>query len=334
MAAVHEKRDSIIIKENKRMNKETEKEKIANSTFKRWIYAARPKTLLASVSPLLLSAAAALWYSYKTGVMELHWGAFVLCVLFAGLMQIDSNLINDYVDYIKGTDDDNRLGPPRACAMGWIAPGTMRTGIAVVTLLACAVGLPLAFIGGWPMIVIGIVCVLFAFLYSTWCSYHALGDVLVLVFFGLVPVFTTYYLMTFHLSWEVLVIALGSGITTDTLLITNNYRDMDTDAKVGKRTLVTVIGRKWTRRLYLWTGIIAIYCAFPLYCDSKVSLPVWVCLSTFRICQHRMFYKEFITLPVKGLNKHLMHCSLSILSYALIYSIGLGIVWIIETYIK
>ncbi len=310
-----------------------EKEEIANTTFKKWVYAARPKTLLASVSPLLLSAAAGLWYSYKMGGMELHWGAFVLCVLFAGLMQIDSNLINDYVDYIKGTDDDDRLGPPRACAMGWITPEAMRVGIIVVTVLACAVGLPLAFIGGWTMVAIGCLCVLFAFLYSTWCSYHALGDVLVLVFFGLVPVFTTYYLLTFHLSWEVMAVALGSGITTDTLLITNNYRDMDTDAKAGKRTLVTIKGREWTRKLYLWSGIIAVYCAYPLFDDSRVSRPVWIALSVLRIYQHQKFYKEFISLPITGLNKHLMHCSLSILSYALIYSIGLGIVWVIETYI-
>jgi 1,4-dihydroxy-2-naphthoate octaprenyltransferase len=218
--------------------------------------------------------------------------------------------------------------------MGWITPGAMRVGIGVVTVLACAVGLPLAFIGGWTMVAIGALCVLFAFLYSTWCSYHALGDVLVLVFFGLVPVFTTYYLMTFHLSWEVLAIALGSGITTDTLLITNNYRDMDTDAKAGKKTLVTIKGREWTQKLYLWSGFMAVYCAYPLFACSKTSRMVWIVLSLVRIFQHQKFYKEFVSLPIDGLNKHLMHCSLSILSYALIYSIGLGIVWVIEVYIK
>ena len=158
----------------------------------------------------------------------------ILCFLFAFLMQIDSNFINDYFDCLKGNDDRaTRLGPKRACSEGWITLPAMRIGLVITSLLASLVGIPLIFFGGWEMILVGAACVLFAFLYTTYFSYLGLGDVLVLVFFGIVPVvFTTYVILPDHsqaLCFDVIMSGVICGLVIDTLLVVNNYRDREND---------------------------------------------------------------------------------------------------------
>ena len=106
-------------------------------------------------------------------------------------MQIDANFINDLYDFLKGTDRADRLGPERACAQGWISPEAMKKGILVTTILASLTGVGLLWYGGWEMIPVGVLCILFAFLYTAGpypLAYHGWGDVLVLIFFGFVPV--------------------------------------------------------------------------------------------------------------------------------------------------
>ena len=131
-----------------------------------------------------------------------QWLPALICCLFAGLMQIAANFINDLFDYLKGTDREDRLGPERACAQGWISPRAMRNGIIVTVLFACLIGSALLFYAGWELIIVGRLCVLFAFLYTTGpypLSYNGWGDVLVIVFFGFVPVGGTYYVQA--LTW-------------------------------------------------------------------------------------------------------------------------------------
>ena len=173
-------------------------------------------------------------------------------------MQIDANLINDYFDWRKGTDDDRRLGPRRACAQGWVTPSAMRWAIGVTTLAACSVGLPLVCYGGMAMIWIGVACVVFCFLYTLLLSYMGLGDLLVLVFFGLVPVCATYYLQTGGVTGQVVLSSLACGLVIDTLLVVNNYRDREGDRRVGKRTLVVLIGERAAEWLYLALGVVAV----------------------------------------------------------------------------
>jgi 1,4-dihydroxy-2-naphthoate octaprenyltransferase len=176
-------------------------------------------------------------------------------VLFAFIMQIDANLINDYFDYRKGTDDEQRLGPKRACAQGWVTLKAMRIAIAITTVLACLTGLPLIHYGGWEMVSVGVLCVLFCFLYTTHLSYRGMGDLLVLVFFGIVPVCATYFIQTHTATLEVLAASLACGIIIDTLLMVNNYRDRDNDRRTGKRTLVVRIGKQASERLFLGLGV-------------------------------------------------------------------------------
>ncbi|MDO4715860.1 MAG: 1,4-dihydroxy-2-naphthoate octaprenyltransferase [Bacteroidales bacterium] len=218
-----------------------------------WVLAARPKTLSAALAPVAIAGALA----YRHGVLQ--WQPLLLCALFAALMQVASNFINDLCDFLKGRDTEERLGPERACAQRWITPSAMRRGIGVVLVLACMVGLGLIPYGGWVLVGIGVVCMCFAFLYSTWLAHRGWGDVLVLLFFGLVPVVTTYYVQEPMVipPLDVWLLALSCGFMVDALLVLNNYRDRHTDAKVGKRTLVVRLGERWGAHLYHGVGLIA-----------------------------------------------------------------------------
>jgi len=232
---------------------------IRKDSFKAWLLAARPKTLSGAAVPVMIGLALA-WAdareSYEAGTFQ--WLPAVLCLLFAFIMQIDANFVNDFVDYAKGTDDrETRLGPERACAQGWVSIDRMKQAIAITTIVACLVGLPLAWYGGMEMILVGVACVIFCFLYTTHLSYMGLGDLLVLVFFGLVPVCCTYYVQLHTLTLQVVVASLACGLVIDALLLVNNFRDRDTDRQAGKMTLVVRIGARATLWLYLAVGVVA-----------------------------------------------------------------------------
>ena len=143
---------------------------VTTNSLKAWFLAARPKTLPGAAVPVMIGIASAI-SQYGDAVRV---GAAVLCMLFALVMQIDANFVNDYFDFMKGTDDEKRLGPKRACAQGWITAVAMRRGLLYTTLLACVIGLPLVYYGGWEMILIGFACVVFCFLYTISFSYLGL----------------------------------------------------------------------------------------------------------------------------------------------------------------
>lgn len=232
---------------------------VKRDSAKAWVLAARPKTLSGAAVPVMIGVALA-WSDATTYYVAdaFSWVAAVLCLLFAFIMQIDANFVNDFVDYAKGTDDSaTRLGPERACASGWVSTQKMKHAIALTTCLACLVGLPLVWYGGMEMVLVGAVCVLFCFLYTTHLSYMGLGDVLVLVFFGLVPVCVTYYVQLHTIPYYVVVASLACGLVIDALLLVNNFRDRDTDRNAGKRTLVVRIGPRATLWLYLGVGVVA-----------------------------------------------------------------------------
>lgn len=219
-----------------------------------WLLAARPKTLTAALIPVMAGGALA----FADGVFQ--WVPALVCALFACLMQVAANFINDLFDYRKGSDREDRLGPERACAQGWITPGAMTAGIAVALAAACLWGCVLLLYGGWELIIVGAVCVLFAFLYTAGpypLSYYGLGDVSVVVFFGIIPVGGTYYVQAATLTADVWVVSIVCGLIIDTLLVVNNYRDRDADRLSGKRTVVVRFGEQAGRYLYLACGVAA-----------------------------------------------------------------------------
>jgi len=239
-------------------------ETIKQNSLRAWLLAARPKTLSGAAVPVMIGVSLA-WTDARDAYLPgtFSWVAAVLCLLFAFIMQVDANFVNDFVDYARGTDDrSTRLGPERACAQGWVTTERMKHVIAATTCLACLVGLPLVWYGGMEMLLVGALCVLFCFLYTTHLSYIGLGDVLVIVFFGVVPVCTTYYVQLHTVTLQVVAASVACGLVIDALLLVNNFRDRDTDRAAGKRTLVVRIGERASLALYLGTGVAA--CAIGL----------------------------------------------------------------------
>ncbi len=231
-------------------------EHIVQNSLKAWLLAARPKTLSGAAVPVMIGVALAFVDAREYGDDVFSWTAAVLCMLFAFIMQIDANFVNDFFDYTRGNDDAaTRLGPLRACTQGWVSIDAMKRAIASTTIAACLAGLPLVLYGGLEMILVGVLCVLFCFLYTTHLSYLGLGDVLVLVFFGIVPVCCTYYVQLHTLTWQVFWASIACGLVIDGLLIVNNYRDRYNDERDHKMTLVVRIGSNATEWLYLALGI-------------------------------------------------------------------------------
>ncbi len=224
------------------------------NSLRAWIIAMRPKTLTAAVAPVIIGMALAA----KDTSLQVDWVPGLLCFLFAMIMQIDANFVNDYFDWKHGNDDaSTRLGPLRACSMGWVTPKAMLWALLITTAIAGCVGLPLIFYGGVQMLFVGIACVVFCLLYTTLFSYIGLGDVLVLLFFGIIPVSVTYYILTGVVSLPIICVSIACGLAVDNLLILNNYRDIDNDRRDGKRTLIVMTGKEWGRRLYFLLGTIA-----------------------------------------------------------------------------
>ena len=210
-----------------------------------WIQAARPKTLAAAVTPVLIGSAIA----RADGAY--HNGVFIAALLGAILIQIGTNYANDYFDFAKGADDDaTRLGPTRAVAAGQVSPKAMRTAFLLVFLLAIAVGAYLVWHAGWPVVVIGLVGVALGILYTGGpapLAYVGLGDLAVLVYFGPVAVAGTYFVHARTWSAESVVAGLGPGFLATALLAINNLRDVDQDREANKRTLTVRFGRQFAK---------------------------------------------------------------------------------------
>lgn len=231
---------------------------VKQDSLRAWLLAARPKTLSGAAVPVMIGVTLAYVDSQEYVADVFSWTAALLCLLFAFIMQVDANFINDFFDYASGIDDAaTRLGPLRACTQGWVKIDSMKHAIATTTVMACLVGLPLVYYGGWEMVIVGALCVVFCFLYTTHLSYLGLGDVLVLVFFGIVPVCCTYYVQLHTLTWQVFLASVACGLVIDGLLIVNNYRDRYNDERDHKITLVVRIGSEATEWLYLALGMTA-----------------------------------------------------------------------------
>lgn len=283
--------------------------------LKYWILAARPKTLTAALIPVC--TATALAFAQGHG----RWLPAVVCMLFAALMQIAANFINDLFDFKKGTDREDRLGPERACAQGWITPQAMKRGIGVMLVLACVVGCCLLPYGGWVLVGIGVACVVFAFLYTTLLSYMGCGDVLVWVFFGLVPVCGTYYVQAQMLTPAVWWLAVACGLVIDTLLVLNNYRDREQDAQSGKRTLIVALGERFGSMFYLLQGVAGYVCVAALAIYGHTWTAV---LPALYLVPHFMTWRTMTTIRYgRELNRVLGLTSRNMLIFAVLTVLAL-----------
>lgn len=295
---------------------------IQTGSMKAWVLAARPKTLSGAAVPVMIGLSLA-WHQMPTELsshLSTHVVVSVLCMLFAFIMQIDANFINDYFDFMKGNDDETRLGPKRACAMGWIHAAQMRKAILITTILACVVGLPLVYYGGIEMVVVGLVCVVFCFLYTTHLSYLGLGDVLVLVFFGIIPVCIPYYIIRGNVTLTVVMASVACGLVIDTLLMINNYRDIENDIRAGKRTLAVRVGKRNSRYIYLLLGLAA-YAIGAFYLRERWVWPFVLPLAYLLF--HVQTYRNMVRIDHgRELNKILGETTRNMFIYGLLVSIG------------
>ena len=212
-----------------------------------WLMAARPATLSASIAPVLVGTAA----GFHEGFFSLL--PFLGALLAAVFIQIGANLANDLFDFEKGADTSQRLGPRRVTQSGLASPRQVRFAMTLSFGAAVAIGLYLITVGGWPILIIGVLCIAAGIAYTggPWpLGYHGLGDLFVFVFFGLIAVLGSAYLQTNTFSFTALAAALPVGCTVTAILVVNNLRDIETDQRVGKNTLAVRLGAPLTRAQY------------------------------------------------------------------------------------
>lgn len=225
-----------------------------------WLLASRPKTLLLSLSPVLLGSALA-WQAQG----QLFWGPLLAAALGAGFIQIGTNLFNDVGDFLRGTDQPGRVGPARATAEGWLTPQAVLAGAWLCFALAFVCGIYLVWHGGWPIVAIGLSSLLAGWSYTGGprpIAYGPLGEVFVLVFFGLVAVGGSYYLQTLSLTPTALLAGLLLGLHSAAVISVNNYRDRDGDQQSGRRTLAVLLSRKTMKLIYAGELLLP-YCLLP-----------------------------------------------------------------------
>lgn len=297
-------------------------QQVKTNSLKAWLLATRPKTLTGAAVPVMIGGAWSWVDAQLYDESPFSWVPLILCFLFAFIMQIDANLINDFFDFVNGADNsETRLGPRRACAQGWIKLDSMKRAIALTTCLAAVVGLPLVWYGGLEMILIGIICIVFCFLYTTHLSYIGMGDVLVLLFFGIIPVCITYYIQLHTCTWYVFVSSIACGLVIDALLLVNNFRDRDNDREADKITLVVRIGEENSLALYLCVGVTACLLGIAAWIGGH---PLAALLPLLYLVLHVFTYLDIKRINRgKLLNRCLAKTARNIFVYGLTVSLGL-----------
>ena len=284
----------------------------------RWVIASRPKTMTAAIAPVLLGSALA----YYEGAFDII--TFFVILIAACLIQIGTNLTNDLFDYIKGADNNDRLGPKRAMQAGLILEPEMKRAIFIVFSLSICFGFYLALLGGWIIVGIGLLSILFAILYTGGpypLAYNGLGDIFVFIFFGLIAVSGTYYLYTDYFSINSFILGSSAGCLATAILVVNNLRDVDNDKEYGKNTLAVYFGKKFTQFEYLLLMIIAYI--IPIYISIELGnkASIYIVYFTLPISIRLMidvFYKKN-----SMLNETLEATAKLLLLYSLLLSFGI-----------
>ena len=288
------------------------------NVFKIWIMAIRPKTLWAAVAPVIIGTAMA----YADG--KANWFAAVVTLFAAVMIQIGTNFANDYFDYLQGADTRERLGPTRVTQAGLVSPQTMKYAFIGVFLLAFTAGMYLVWLGGLPILLVGLVSILFGILYTGGpypLGYNGLGDIFVLIFFGPVAVGGTYYVQALEMNSIVLFAGLAPGLISTALLTVNNLRDVETDRRAGKRTLTVRFGVNFARMEYLLSIVIAslLPAALAFHKNGNYYSIAAIAVLFLAIPSIRLVFRESGT-PV--LNKALGETGKLLLIYSILFSIG------------
>lgn len=296
---------------------------MSSNKFKIWIECARLRTLPVSVAGVIMAVGmACLHHKFKLVPA-------LLCFLFAVMAQIVSNFANEYYDFKRGSDKKGRVGPRRGVTEGDIKPETLRNVTFATLAVACAVGCGLIPYGGWAMIPVGIVIAIFALMYSTGpfpLSYHGLGDVAVLIFFGIVPVNLTYYLQAGNFDPLTALASVTIGLMGVNVLLVNNYRDMEDDREAGKNTTVVIFGRKSAQMGYLFNGYVGIALLSPLWFVLSIKMPLLLIIPVLYLVMHTMTWIKLRKTEGAALNPLLGRTARNMLIFSLLLTIALCVV--------
>jgi 1,4-dihydroxy-2-naphthoate polyprenyltransferase len=239
-----------------------------------WLMAARPRTLPAAISPVLVGTALA-------GTEHVFRPLAFVCALIGSVfIQIGTNLSNDYSDARRGADTEDRLGPVRVTAGGLMPPKQVLVGTYVAFGIAVAAGAYLIAIAGWQLLVVGAASILAGVLYTGGprpYGYEGLGELFVFLFFGVVAVVGSYYVQVEHLSWEAFALSVPVGLLASAILVVNNLRDIETDRRAGKMTLAVRLGRVRTRRLFALMLLLAFIAPIVVWLAGGLS--AWLLLT-------------------------------------------------------
>ena len=243
-----------------------------------WGLAIRPRTLPAAAAGVVMGSALA----WRDGFFRLD--ATLVCLFAALLLQIGSNLANDVFDFERGTDTPERLGPTRVTQAGLLTPAQVKFGMGIVFMLSAFLGLYLAWLGGWPIIIIGIAAIISAIAYTGGplpLGYYGLGDIFVFIFFGLASVAGTYYVQAGNVSSAAWWMTIPPGLIITAILVVNNLRDIENDRKASKHTLAVMFGEKFAKAEYV-ICMLAAYLVLPLAAWMNIipwmSLLAWASL--------------------------------------------------------
>jgi 1,4-dihydroxy-2-naphthoate octaprenyltransferase len=283
-----------------------------------WLLAARPRTLPAAASPVIVGIALAL----ADGLFRL--GPALAALLTALLLQIGANVANDVFDFYRGADTAERQGPLRVTQAGLLTPRQTLAGMWVVFGLTGLLGLYLTYMAGWPVILIGLAAIAAAILYTGGplpFGYYGLGDLFVFIFFGLIAVAGTYYVQAVQLSTAAIWASVSMGLLTTNILVVNNLRDIETDRKVGKLTLAVRLGEKGARLEYLLCLGGAYFVPLVLWLAGLSS--AWVLLSWLSIPLALRLVRQMYRETGRSLNLALAGTGQFELLYAILFSIGL-----------
>ena len=256
-----------------------------------WLLAIRPRTLSISLVPVMVGSALA-WAETQL----FAWLTLLATLVGALLIQIGTNLHNDAADFERGADTTQRLGPRRVSAEGWLQPGHVRRAAHLSFSGAFLAGLYLVWLGGWPIVLLGLLSLTAAYAYTGGprpVAYTPLGELFVFVFFGLVAVSGSFYLQTHQWSWNALLLGAAVGLPAAAVLLINNYRDLDTDRHAGKHTLAVLLGRPAIRYLYAALLLLAPFTTLPLLTQDlggvMLVLP-WLSLIAAFFLIRRLWY--------------------------------------------
>ncbi|MEK6628381.1 MAG: 1,4-dihydroxy-2-naphthoate octaprenyltransferase [Bdellovibrionota bacterium] len=285
-----------------------------------WISAARPKTLSASLVPIVAATGLARGSGY-----EIQWWIVIFALLASVCIQIGTNLVNDAMDFKKGADTEKRLGPVRVTQQGTFTFKQVMTGAGLFFLLAAFFGIPLVLHGGAPIIAIGVVSILMGYAYTSGplpLAYHGLGDLFVILFFGLIAVGGLFYLLTGFYTTAAFIVGLQIGFLSTVLIAINNLRDISTDILVNKKTLAVRFGKSFSK---IWVGFL-IFAPF-LVAYYWLSIQRWwvyiIPLLAFPLglfIAKRIFHAEQQEKPSTEYNKYLAMSAM----YSLVFSVLLA----------